>query len=137
MDSNMLYLLNDAIKENDNISDKNFATNTDIDINTNNIIIDFNNFEYSKNKIKYYLERKREKLYNKLFRFYDIFYNDIFYKKLHIEYLNDIYYFYKDIVKQINEITFEDNFEYKFNIEMKNNIKYKYNLIYTNIKLRL
>lgn len=126
--TNMLYLLNDAINNNDSIN------------KYNNIYDDFehdyDNFSYLKNKIIAYLNKKKNKLYNKLSLCFDDNDND-YDKKFYIEYLNEIYYMNQDILKEINKITFEDNFEYKYNFEIKNNIRNKYKLIYNNIKLRL
>ena len=122
----MLYLLNDALNENDSINKYNNMHN--------NYEHNYDNFYYLKNKIKKYLDKKKNKLYSKL----SLCFDDIDYdKKLYIEYINEIYYMNQDILKEINKITFEDNFEYKYNFEIKNNIRNKYKLIYNNIKLRL
>jgi hypothetical protein len=122
----MLYLLNDALNDNDHI----YKYNNMHD----NYVHNYGNFYYLKNKIKKYLDKKKNKLYSKL----SLCFDDIDYdKKLYIEYINEIYYMNQDILKEINKITFEDNFEYKYNFEIKNNIRNKYKLIYNNIKLRL
>jgi hypothetical protein len=121
--NDIIYLLQEASNESDT---NNIIINSDY--NSDNIVIFFNNFEYSKNKIKYYLEKKRKKLYDKLDKLYDILIKDNFpyIKDVYIEYFNDIYYFYHNFYKDICNITHEDNFNYKF-IEIKNNIKYEYN----------
>ena len=122
----MINLLHDAI------------TDTDVKINhdtkEDDIIIIFNNFEFCKSNIKYYLEKKKKKLYNKLDILYDKLYenNYKYIKDIYIEYFNDIYYFYEDMNKNINDISFNDSFDYKFG-EIKNNIKYNYNIIKYNL----
>ena len=122
----VLYLLNDALNDNDNINKYNNMHD--------NYEHNYDNFYYLKNKIIAYLNKKKNKLYNKLSL---CFYDNNYDKKLYIEYINEIYYMNQDILKEINKITFEDNFEYKYNFEIKNNIRNKYKLIYNNIKLRL
>ena len=122
----VLYLLNDALNDNDNINKYNNMHD--------NYEHNYDNFYYLKNKIIAYLNKKKNKLYNKLSLCFD---DNNYDKKLYIEYINEIYYMNQDILKEINKITFEDNFEYKYNFEIKNNIRNKYKLIYNNIKLRL
>lgn len=137
----MLYLLNDALNDYDidNINKKNNNSNIiidDVDSEYGNLNYSSDNFGYLKNKIKNYLTKKQNKLYNKLaiyFNYDD--YND-YDKKLYIEYFNEIYYMNQDFLKEINKITYEDNYNYKYNFEIKNNIRNKYKLIYNNIKLR-
>jgi hypothetical protein len=123
----ILFLINDAINDviNDaNDKDDKKKLNNNLEINSDNVVITFYNFENCKNNIKYYLEKKKRKLYNKLNKIYLNNYN---------EYINDIYYFNQNYFKEINKIKFDDNFDYKFNYEIRNNIKYDYNII----KLRL
>ena len=127
----ILFLINDAINDPTEKDDKKklnnnleINSNNNLEINSNTIVITFYNFENCKNNIKYYLEKKQKKLYNKLNKIYLNNYN---------EYINDIYYFNQYYLKEINKIKFDDYFDYKFNYEIRNNIKYDYNII----KLRL
>ena len=138
----ILFLINDAINDQTNKNKKDnkinsntnleinsntnleINSNTNLEINSNTNVITFYNFENCKNNIKYYLEKKQKKLYNKLDKIYLNNYN---------EYINDIYYFNQYYLKEINLIKFNDYFDYKYNYEIRNNIKYDYNII----KLRL
>ena len=140
MNNDIIFLLNDAISDIDskmilNNSNDNLYDNNKIQDNKEQIIIIFNNYEYSKNKIKLYLQKKKKKLYNDLDNFSDFIITEKYnnYKNMYLEYLNDIHNFYNNFIKDIDNISFEDNFDYKFNYEIKNNIKYKYR----QIKLRL
>lgn len=121
--NDILFLINDAINDVNEKDDKknlNNNLNNNLEINSNTIVITFYNFQNYKNNIKYYLEKKQKKLYNKLNKIYLNNYN---------EYINDIYYFNQYYLKEINKIKFDDYFDYKFNYEIRNNIKYDYNII--------
>lgn len=122
--SDILFLLNDAINEPNNAINNYKLQNDDLiaKIYNNEMFICYN-FSDEKNKLIDFLKRKKQKLYNKLARRN---YDD------YREVLQDIYYFYEFNLKNINNINFDDPFIFKFN-EIKSNIKYDY----INIKMRL
>lgn len=116
-DNNIDNKINQIINlDSENNSDTNSEDN---DINDNYEIYFVYNFYDDKNNLLSFLRYKQNKLYNLINKIYFIDKYDF------IELNNDIYKFNKNFEQDINRITFEDNFKYKFDI-ICDNIKYEY-----------